>query len=170
VEHTFDDNADLNMPKANQKMIVLKNHSQRAVLHILNQTMADETVLCMKTRNAHWNVHGPGFLGLRTFFNNQYLKLIEISEGLSLYTLELGGLPIGCFVDILKLTRLHEHPGIIPGVNELLFDHEATIFLLRDDAILCSETYEDHGTSDILVDILGLHENMAITLRSHTVF
>jgi len=138
----------------------------QAVVRFLNVTLADEAVLAMKTRGAHWNVHGAGFYDRYTLFGAQYKQLNDISEEISKRIRVLDGQPMGSYEEFLKNTRLEEQPGVIPDIMDLLTDHEAAIRYLREDAKKCSEVYEDEVTRDFLVDILSKHEKMAWMLRS----
>ena len=138
---------------------------RRAIVGILNNTLANEALLSLKTRNAHWNVSGAGFLELHALYKTQYKQLNTISDEIAVRARMLGGLPIGSFEGFLKLARLEEHPGIIPNMMSLFADHETAIHFLREDAKKCLEEYQDKDTSDLLVSIQYLHEKMGCTLH-----
>jgi len=140
---------------------------RRSIVGILNNTLANEALLSLKTRNAHWNVSGAGFLELHALYNTQYKQLNTISNEIAERARMLGGLPIGSFEGFLKHARLEEHPGIIPNMLSLFADHEAAIRFLGEDAKKCLEEYQDKVTRDFLVNIQSLHEKMASVLRAH---
>jgi starvation-inducible DNA-binding protein len=165
--HNRNDAFNMNLQVDIRPNIGLDSNTHQAVLRILNITLADEAVLCMKTRRALWNAHGPGFYDRRTLFDVQYKQLNDISDEISKRARVLGGLPIGSFKEFLKNTRLDEQPGDVPDIMDLLAGHEAAIRFMREDAKKCSEEYEDKVTCDFLVDILCLHEKMAWMLRSY---
>ena len=50
------------------------------VAHALNGILADEFLLYLKTRNAHWNVEGPDFHAMHLFFESQYNQLDDIMD------------------------------------------------------------------------------------------
>ncbi|HEX7566933.1 MAG TPA: ferritin-like domain-containing protein, partial [Anaerolineaceae bacterium] len=54
-----------------QPNIGLDSDIRRSVVEILNNTLANEAVLTVKTRSAHWNVSGPGFFELHILFDSQ---------------------------------------------------------------------------------------------------
>jgi len=147
--------------------IGLDNHTHQAVVKILNITLADEAVLSMKTRAAHWNMSGAGLYDRHTLFDVQFKQLNDISDEIAERVRVLGGLPIGCFEEFLKNTRLDEQSGEVHGIMDLLTDHEAAIRFLREDAKKCSQEFEDEVTRDFLVNILSLHEKMAWMLRAY---
>jgi len=150
-----------------QPNIGLDSDVRRAVVEILNNTLANEAVLTLKTRRAHWNVSGAGFFELQILFDTQYKQLNEISDEIAERARMLGGIAMGSLQEYIFSTRLDEQPGIAPETMRLLADHEACIRFLREDARKCTEEYEDEGTFDLLVGVMRLHEKMAWMLRSY---
>ena len=158
---------DLEQRATNQPNIGLDSDDCRAVVQILNHTLASEMVLAEKTRNAHWNVTGAGFLERRMILHSQYTQLNETSEKIAERIRVLGGTVMGDLGEFLQFARIKERPGEVPGFLDLLADHELSIRFLREDARKCSELYEDIGTHAFLVGILSLHERLAWMLRSN---
>ena len=140
---------------------------RRAVVEILNKTLANEALLSIRTRSAHWNVSGPGFLELHVLYKSQYKQLNSIADEIAERTCTLGGLATGSLGGFLKNARLEERPGAVPSIVNLLAGHEASIQFLGEDAKKCSEQYADESTGDFLVNIQELHEKMASILRAH---
>jgi starvation-inducible DNA-binding protein len=150
-----------------QPNIGLDGDARNSILEILNTILADEALLTMKTHSAHWHVRGPGFLDLRTLFDQQFHQLNKISDAIAERVCMLGGFAISSFAEFLTYTRLKEQPGEGPEIMGLLADHEALIRFLREDARKCFEEYEDHGTFALFVRFIRLHEKMAWILRSY---
>lgn len=150
-----------------QPNIGLDDNTRQSVVEILNTILADETVLTMKTRSAHWHICGPNLLDLQTLFDQQVIKLNELSDEIAERIRMLGGFAISSLEENLAFTRLKEQPGIVPDIMDLLADQEACIRFMREDSRKCSEEYEDHTTFALLVRFIGLHEKMAWILRSY---
>ena len=150
-----------------QPNIGLDSDVRHSVVSILNNTLANEAVLTVKTRNAHWNVSGASFYELHILFDTQYKHLTDISDEIAERARMLGGIAIGSLHEFITHTRLVEQPGIVPDILRLLADHEASIRFLRDDVRKCSEDYEDEGTVELMVGVMSLHEKMARMLRAH---
>ncbi len=150
-----------------QPNIGLDSDVRHAVVEILNHTLANEVVLAVKTRNAHWNVSGAGFYELHVLFHSQYKQLNDIVDKIAERTRMLGGIASGSLQEFINFTWLEEQPGIVPDILRLLADHEASIRFLREDARKCTQEYEDEGTYKLLVNVIRLHEKMAWKLRSH---
>jgi len=150
-----------------QPNIGLDSDVRRSVVDILNHTLANEAVLNVKTRSAHWNMSGAGFIELYILFDSQYKQLNDISDEIAERVRMLGGIAIGSLQEFIKYARMEEQPGSVPDILRLLADHEANIRFLREDARKCTEEYEDEGTFELLVSIMRLHEKMAWILRSY---
>jgi len=150
-----------------QPNIGLDSDVRHSVVKILNTTLANEAVLTVKTRSAHWNGSGAGFLELHILFNSQYEQLNDISDEIAERARMLGGMAIGSLQEFIHFTRVEEQPGVVPDILRLLADHEASIRFLREDARKCSEEYEDEGTFEMLVSVMRVHEKMAWMLRSY---
>ena len=147
--------------------IGLPSDVRHPVVKILNTSLANEAVLSQKTRSAHWNRSGTGFLELYIFLESQYKQLNEIVDKIAERTRMLGGIALGSFQEFLEQTQLKDRPVNIPNVLHLLADHETIVRVLREDIRKCSEEYEDEGTVELLVGVMSLHEKMAWMLRSY---
>lgn len=150
-----------------QPNIGLDSDVRHSVVDILNNTLANEVVLSVKTRSAHWNVSGQDFYELYILFDSQYNQLNSITDKIAERARMMGGIVIGSLKEFLANTRLDELPGEIPGILALLADHESSIRFLREDVRKCTEDHEDEGTAELLVRVMRLHEKMAWMLRSY---
>jgi starvation-inducible DNA-binding protein len=141
------------------------------VVTLLEQLLADEHVLYVKTRNYHWNVVGPRFHDLHKFFEGQYEAIAEQIDEVAERIRALGGVAPGSMAAFLKNARLKEHNGPVPGadsmIQRLLDDHEAIIRTLRADLATANEKFGDAGTSDFLTGLMEDHEKTAWMLRAH---
>src|SRR5450432_1975172 len=109
--------------------IGIKQENLAEVAHSLNILLADEHVLYIKTRNAHWNVEGPDFHAQHLFFESQYEQVEEIIDDIAERIRTLGHYAEATLDGFLKLTHLSEQGE---GKNDsasfikvLLEDHEA---------------------------------------------
>ena len=141
------------------------------VAQTLNKLLADEHVLYIKTRNAHWNVEGPDFHAQHKFFEEQYSQLETIIDDVAERIRSLGHYAEGTMEGFLKLTHLTEitrakndSQGFING---LLKDHEAIIIQLRENINRIGNEWNDLGTSDFITGLMETHEKMAWKLRAH---
>jgi len=138
---------------------------------VLNQVLADLTVLYIKTRNYHWNVTGIHFQTFHDMFEEQYDQLEEAIDEVAERIRMLGHYPLSTMKEFVDRATLKEHPGTYPDaqtmISNLLTDHEACIRYLRESIATCEQTYNDVGTTDFLTELLQQHEKTAWMLRAH---
>ena len=145
------------------------NHTK--VAHALNGFLADEFLLYLKTRNAHWNIEGPYFHAMHKFFQEQYEQLDEIMDDLAERIRALGHYAPATMKAYLELTHLSEQSreknDSAGFIKELLGDHESIITGLRENINSFANELNDIGTSDFITGLMEKHEKMAWMLRAH---
>src|SRR4051812_7525994 len=141
-----------------------------AVSEILNTWLADEYLLATKTKNYHWNVTGPNFIGLHEFFGQQYRELDLLIDQLAERIRILGHYAAGNMSDFLKMTHLSETKNMDLNAENmlgtLLQDHLLIVRFLRTQTASIADKYKDQGTADFMSDIMKQHEKMAWTIRA----
>lgn len=149
----------------------LESKALKGIVETLNQLLADEHVLYVKTRNYHWNVAGPRFHSLHLFFESQYEELAEIIDEVAENVRQFGGIAAGTLKEFAQLARLQEEPGNFPDedgmIRNLAADHEAVIRQLRGDIETADEKHKAADAADFLTAVLEKHNKMAWMLRSH---
>jgi len=151
-------------------MKYLSTEQIQKITDILKQLLADETILYLKTRNAHWNVEGSDFQTVHVFFETQYneLQLIidEVAEKIRTKDIYAPA----TMSEYLQLTHLKENVienhNSLTYMKELLNDYEIIIAFLNQ-SIVEIEDLNDVSTSDYLVGLLEQHQKTAWMLRSH---
>jgi len=78
------------------------------VAHALNGFLADEFLLYLKTRNAHWNIEGSDFHAMHKFFEEQYEQLDETMDDVAERIRALGHYAPATMKAYLELTHLTE--------------------------------------------------------------
>jgi starvation-inducible DNA-binding protein len=151
--------------------IGIKGDNLTKVAHILNGLLADEFLLYLKTRKAHWNVEGSDFYSMHKFFENQYEELDDIIDDVAERVRSLGHYAPATLKSYLELTHLteesREQNDSIGFIKELLRDHESITTHLRENIGVIAGDLQDAGTSDFITALMETHEKMAWMLRSH---
>jgi starvation-inducible DNA-binding protein len=151
------------------KIGITAEHLEKAA-HSLNSFLADEVVLYVKTRNAHWNVEGRDFHEKHKFFEAQYEELDEIMDDVAERIRSIGHYAPATLKTYLELTHLTEagrEKNDGEGfVRELLVDHESIITRLRENINYFANELQDAGTSDFITGLMEKHEKMAWMLRA----
>ncbi len=151
--------------------IGIKKENLAQVAQSLEKILADEFVLYLKTRNAHWNVEGSDFYALHKFFEAHYEALDEIIDSVAERIRSIGHYAPATLKQYLALTHLTEErrsqndgQGFI---KELKQDHESIIIRLRAEVNRFANELQDAGSSDFITGLMETHEKMAWMLRSH---
>jgi starvation-inducible DNA-binding protein len=151
-------------------MNFLSKEQVNKIADILKQLLADETLLYLKTRNAHWNVEGPDFQTVHVYFETQYneLQLVidEVAEKIRTKDVYAPA-TMGEYLQLthLKESKFEKHDSL-SYMKELLNDYEVIITFLNQ-SIKEIEDLNDVSTSDYLVGLLEQHQKTAWMLRSH---
>ncbi|MCR6722601.1 MAG: DNA starvation/stationary phase protection protein [Chitinophagaceae bacterium] len=148
---------------------ITKDNRQKVAV-ALSTMLADEFVLYLKTRNAHWNVEGPDFHEKHLFFESQYDQLDEIMDEVAERIRMIGHYAPATLQQYSQLTRLselsREKNDSAGFVTELLADHESIIENLRAHINHFASELGDAGTSDFITGLMEKHEKMAWMLRA----
>ncbi len=145
--------------------------NRQAVTTELAKVLADETVLYIKTKNAHWNIEGVDFYDKHKFFETQFGQLDEMIDSVAERIRSIGHYAPATLKSYLSITHLTEQSrekndshGFI---KELLEDHESIIIILRKHIKSFTHDFHDIGTGDFITGLMETHEKMAWFLRSH---
>ncbi|MCY1369135.1 DNA protection during starvation protein 2 [compost metagenome] len=124
----------------------------------------------MKTRNAHWNVEGPDFHTMHTFFEQQYNELALIVDEVAERLRKLDHYAAASLTEYLKLTHLSEKAleknDSMSFIQALLSDYQSIIIYIREQ-LKALEDQLDTGTEDFITGLLEQHEKTAWMLRAH---
>ena len=140
------------------------------VAKTLARLLADSYALLGQTQFAHWNVQGPAFFSLHTFFQTQYEELFlavdELAERLrALDVISPGGLKTLASLSSIEELPVKAHPAK-DFVAHLLTCHEIlveTAKKLRD----VSEKAGDAETQDLAIKRIQIHEKTIWMLHSY---
>lgn len=149
---------------------ITTDHLQ-TVANTLGKILADENVLYIKTKNAHWNIEGADFYTMHQFFEGQLQQLDEIIDRVAERIRSIGHYApasLKSFLELTHLTEMNRSKNNSAGfIKELLTDHESIVIILRKNITPFAKDSKDVGSSDFLTRILEIHEKMAWFLRSH---
>ena len=151
--------------------IGISDTNRQEVATELAKILADETVLYIKSKNAHWNIEGADFYDKHKFFESQFGQLDEMIDSVAERIRSIGHYAPATLKSYLSLTHLTEQSKEKNNsqgfIKELLEDHESIIIVLREHIKSFANDFHDSGTSDFVTGLMENHEKMAWFLRSH---
>src|SRR5436305_4242498 len=78
---------------------------------LLNARLADCIDLQTQTKQAHWNVKGPHFIGLHELFDKINEDVEDYVDGIAERAVQLGGVAEGTARAVAKRSSLPEYPA-----------------------------------------------------------
>ena len=156
-----------------QLPIALPAEARSESCELLNEILADTTILYALYKKAHWNAAGPTFYQLHLLFDKHAEEQLELTDEIAERVQMLGGISVGDPRHAAELTTIERAPDgaeEIPVVlDRLLAAHETILEKVRR-GIETTEESKDFGSNDLLMgDVLRRHEMQVWFLAEHVV-
>jgi len=87
--------------------------TRRSAVELLNRRLADCIDLQSQTKQAHWNVKGPQFIGLHKLFDEIYEATEEYIDLVAERVVQLGGIAEGTVRVAAERSSLREYPLVL---------------------------------------------------------
>jgi starvation-inducible DNA-binding protein len=126
------------------------------VIELLNARLADCKDLQTQTKQAHWNVKGPNFIGLHELFDKINEEIDEYVDEIAERAVQLGGVAEGTARVVAKRSTLPEYPlNIADGRAHVdaLSSALAAFGKLARKAIDESNDLGDLDTADLFTEV-----------------
>jgi starvation-inducible DNA-binding protein len=153
--------------------IALSSEARSESCRLVNEILADTTILYAMYKKAHWNVAGPTFYQLHLLFDKHAEEQLELVDMLAERVQMLGGISVGDPRHAAELTSIPRPPDgaeEVPVVLSRLLDAHETIIEKVREALDKTEESKDMGTNDLLMgDVLRRHEMQVWFLAEHVV-
>jgi starvation-inducible DNA-binding protein len=156
-----------------QLPIALAVEARRESCQLLNQVLADTTILYSLYKKHHWLVAGPTFYQLHLLFDKHAEEQLELIDLLAERVQSLGGIAVSDPRHVAVITTIERPPNgreDVPAmISRLLAAHELVLEGVRD-AIRRTEKNEDWGSNDLLMsDVLRRNELQVWFVAEHLV-
>jgi starvation-inducible DNA-binding protein len=153
--------------------IALSSTARTESCQLLNEILADTTILYALYKKSHWNVAGPTFYQLHLLFDKHAGEQLELVDELAERVQMLGGISVGDPRHAAELTSIPRPPDgaeEVPVILDRLLDAHETIIEKVRAAIDKTEKSKDMGSNDLLMgDVLRRHEMQVWFLAEHVV-
>jgi starvation-inducible DNA-binding protein len=98
----------------------LKSNTKTAMIELLNARLADGIDLALVTKQAHWNLKGPGFIAIHEMLDGFRGELDTHVDTVAERVAQLGGIALGTVQVVAGATRLKAYPTDIVAVKDHL--------------------------------------------------
>jgi len=158
-------------PKLHQTKNDLNEQTRQAMIELLNQQLADGLDLGLQTKQAHWNVKGPHFIGLHELFDKAAEELEEFIDGIAERSVELGGVALGTVQIVSKNSRLPAYPlDLASGKGHVaaLSSAMATFGATTRTAVDAAGKAGDADTADLFTEVSRGVDKLLWMIEAHT--
>ena len=134
----------------------LQSNAKTKSIPLLNARLADAIDLALITKQAHWNLKGPQFIGVHEMLDGFRDQLDEWSDSIAERAVQLGGTAFGTSQIVAKNTSLAPYPTDIYAVMDhvkALIDHYAKVANGVRAAIDEADEAGDADTADLFTEI-----------------
>lgn len=133
--------------------VALSSNTKSEIAGILNARLADGIDLALATKQAHWNLKGPGFIGVHLMLDGFRDELDVHVDTIAERIAQLGGIALGTTQATAEASSLSPYPTGIVSVQDhlkaLIERYAATANSVRE-AIDASEEAGDADSADML--------------------
>lgn len=146
-----------------------ENHTVDQLVELVNQEIANLSVLYTKLHNYHWYVDGPHFFSLHVKLEELYNEVTVYMDELAERLLALGAKPVATLKEHLTLTTLKEATG--KEETETMIQTTISDFKQLSQefskAIHLAEENGDQVTGDMFVGIQKSFDKHTWMLRAY---
>ena len=148
-----------------------KNNAKAASMECLQARMADGIDLALVTKQAHWNLKGPQFIGVHLMLDGFRDELDEWNDMMAERITQLGGTARGTVQEVARETKLQPYPTDIYAIADhikALIDRYAGFANAVRKNIDDTDDAGDAGTSDLFTEISRGVDKQLWFLEAHT--
>jgi starvation-inducible DNA-binding protein len=88
----------------------LPDNARSVVAGLLNARLADALDLRLSVKQAHWNIRGPGFIGVHEMLDGVAARMDGHVDTIAERVVQLGGVAAGTLREVAKASTLSPYP------------------------------------------------------------
>ena len=134
----------------------LSENTRQAMIELLNERLADALDLMLALKQAHWNLKGPGFIGVHQFLDEVVDRVRESADTMAERAQILGGQARGTTQEIGRTSRMDAYPADIIAVEDhvhALTERFRAIGERVREAIEAADEAGDEDTADLFTEV-----------------
>ena len=157
-------------PRLHPTRTKLDSNARSVAIDVLNKRLADGLDLALITKQAHWNLKGPQFIGVHMMLDGFRTEQDDLTDKMAERITALGGTAFGTTQDITRDSQLQPYPTNIYKIA----DHLAALidrYSVYANAVRqnIDETDEagDPDTADLLTEVSRAIDKQLWFLEAH---
>ena len=149
----------------------LSSNAKNTSIELLNKRLADGLDLALITKQAHWNLKGPQFIGVHLMMDNFRTEQDGFNDSMAERITALGGTALGTTQEISKTSSLPPYPTDIYSVADhiaALIDRFSVYANSIRKAIDEADEAGDADTADLFTEVSRGMDKQLWFLEAHT--
>jgi len=142
----------------------LQDNAKKVSIEALNARLADLIDLALITKQAHWNLKGPQFIGVHEMLDGFRTTLDDYVDTTAERAVQLGGTAYGTSQDVAKSSICTPYPTDIYRVADhisALIDRYGAVANAVRESIDVTDEAGDADTADLFTEVSrGLDKNL----------
>lgn len=146
-------------------------NSKGVSMELLQARVAEAIDMSLITKQAHWNLKGPQFIGVHLMLDNFRDQQDEFVDTMAERIIQLGGTVRGTVQEVSARSKLESYPVDIYQVSDhihALIDRYATVANAVRKSIDEASEAGDADTADILTEVSRGIDKQLWFLEAHT--
>lgn len=134
----------------------IKGNALKVSIAALQERLVDGIDLALAVKQAHWNLKGPGFIGIHEMLDGFREELDEYNDSVAERITQLGGTARGTTQAVAAETRLEPYPVDIYAIADhlaALIDRYAAYANAVRKNIDETDEAGDAGTADLFTEV-----------------
>ena len=134
----------------------LSSNAKTVSVDLLNARLADGIDLALATKQAHWNLKGPQFIGIHLMLDGFRTEQDEWNDTMAERAVQLGGTALGTTQTVGAMTKLAPYPTDTYAIADhlaALIDRFGTYANALHDSIDQADEAGDADAADIFTEV-----------------
>ncbi len=148
----------------------LESNARSVAIDVLNKRLADGLDLSLITKQAHWNLKGPQFIGVHLMLDGFRTEQDDLNDKMAERITALGGTAFGTTQDITRDSQLAPYPTDIYKVADhlaALIDRFSVFGNSVRENIDDTDEAGDPDTADLLTEVSRAIDKQLWFLEAH---
>ena len=134
----------------------LEDNTRNTMIDLLNERLADTVDLTLAVKQAHWNLKGPGFIGVHELLDEVADRLRDSADLMAERAVILGGIARGTLRVAAERSSLEAYPVELTDVHahcRELTDRFKTLGASLRQAMEAAGDAGDEDTADLFTEV-----------------
>ncbi|MCQ8241758.1 DNA starvation/stationary phase protection protein Dps [Rhizosaccharibacter radicis] len=157
-------------PRLHPTRTKLESNTRTTAIEVLNARLADGLDVALITKQAHWNLKGPQFIGIHEMLDGFRTEQDDLNDKMAERITAIGGTAFGTTQAIAERSQLSPYPTDIYRISDhlaALIDRFSVYANAVREAIDTTDDAGDPDTADLFTEISRAMDKQLWFLEAH---